>query len=557
MRASWRRGTARAGRSAAALLAAAWPLAALAAAAAEPAQPAAASIDKVLEYIERSWQTLTRSHRDLLAAARDPKLGEPAGGRWPVYVSAREDRAAVERQLRLDVPAADRARLDLRTLPADPRAIHQHGLLYVPKPYVVPGGRFNELYGWDSYFILRGLLEAGRLESARDVVDDHVYEVEHYGTVLNANRSYYLTRSQPPFLGRMILGVHDESRDDRWLARVRPALESYYQYWTREPHLIPGLGLSRYHDSGAGPAPEVVAAERDEHGLTHYDRVRAYYRTHPVTAYDPDLYYDRKADALTPLFYAGDRAMRESGFDPSNRFGPFSVDILHYAPVCLNALLYQMEQDAAEVARRLGDASGAGGWRARADARRDRIASHLWDADRGLFLDWNFRTSRRSTYEFAATFFPLWVGAASAEQAEAVRRNLPVFEAPGGVLTSPYATGNQWDAPFGWAPVQMIAVEGLRRYGFHADADRLARKFLGTVAKEFAEHGTIVEKYDLCRRESDVAAGIRFGYSNNEIGFGWTNAAFLVLRRGLVERGVPIAAEPETSSAACAALAAK
>ncbi|MGE0453365.1 MAG: trehalase family glycosidase [Vicinamibacteria bacterium] len=541
------------------LLAAALALApgALAPAVPAPDRAPAAVEARLLAYVEQAWGTLTRSRRDLLAAARDEKVEAPAGGRWPVYVSAKEDRAAIERELRLSVPTSDLAQIELRTLPADTKSLRRHGLLYVPKPYVVPGGRFNELYGWDTYFILRGLLEAGRVEAARDLVDNHVYEVEHYGTVLNANRSYYLTRSQPPFLGRMILEVHDRTRDDGWLARVRGALTAYHAYWTREPHLVPGLGLSRYHDSGQGPAPEVLVHERDAQGRTHYDRALEYYRTHEVTAYDLRLFYDRKAGRLTPLFFEGDRAMRESGFDPSFRFGPFSVDIVHHAPVCLNSLLFQLERDAAELARRLGDAAGAREWNAKAEARGERIGRLLWNDEKGLFLDWNFRRSRPSDYAFATTFFPLWTGAASPAQAERVRRNLAVFEAPGGVLTSPRVSGSQWDAPFGWAPLQLVAVEGLRRYGFHADADRLARRFLSLVAKEFDEHGTIVEKYDLCRRESDVAQGLRFGYSSNEIGFGWTNGAFLVLRRQLVERGVALSAGDESQTAACAALSSK
>jgi alpha,alpha-trehalase len=128
------------------------------------------------------------------------------------------------------------------------------------------------------------------------------------------------------------------------------------------------------------------------------------------------------------------------------------------------------------------------------------------------------------------------VGMASPAQAARVRANLARFEAPGGLLTSTTVSGSQWDAPFGWAPLQLAAVEGLRLYGYNEDADRLARKFLDLVTKEFEEHGTIVEKYDVQRRESDVSAGIRFGYSSNEIGFGWTNAAFVELLAGLQTR---------------------
>jgi alpha,alpha-trehalase len=245
------------------------------------------------------------------------------------------------------------------------------------------------------------------------------------------------------------------------------------------------------------------------------------------------MYYDRKADRLTPLFYKGDRSMRESGFDPSNRFGPFAVDIIHYVPVCLNSLLYKMERDAADIHSILGRGEQALFWEKRAAARRLAMNRYLWDEKAGLFFDYNFQTRRRRPYEFSTTFYPLWAGQASPAQAARVHANLPRFEAPGGVRTSNTVSGNQWDAPFGWAPLQMIAVEGLRRYGYAEDADRVAGKFISLVAKEFQEHGTIVEKYDLRRLESGVAAGIQFGYSANQIGFGWTNAVFLELLAGM------------------------
>jgi len=499
-----------------------------------PAQdfPSPERIAEVRSYIKQGWATLTRSSRDLPAAAPDPKMKAHRGA-WPVYLSPREDRARVEAALEKQLDAAGRAQIVLRTLPADLKQIAEHGLLYLPHPYVVPGGRFNEMYGWDSYFILVGLLRDGEVARAKDMTDNFVYEVEHYGTVLNANRTYYLSRSQPPFLTRMILGVFGKTRDLPWLCSTLPALERLYRFWTSPPHLIPEIGLSRYFDLGEGPAPEVLSDEVDERGRTHYDRVRESYRKNEVTDYDLALFYDKERDRLTDLFYKGDRSMRESGFDPSNRFGPFSVDIVHYAPVCLNVLLYQVEVDAAEIYGTLQDAAAARRWKARADERRQRIDRYLWDAPAGLYFDYNFKTGRRRPYEFATTFYPLWAGIASPEQAARVVKNLPLFEAGGGLLTSTQTTGNQWDAPFGWAPLQLLGVEGLRRSGYKAEADRLARKFVALVAKEFAEHGTIVEKYDVRRSESEVSAGIRFGYSTNEVGFGWTNAAFLELLAGL------------------------
>jgi alpha,alpha-trehalase len=504
-------------------------------------------------YIKKSWTTLTRSNADLVVAARDPKLPRPPEGPFPVYLSAKEDPARVDKVLAAVLPPAERRKIELRTLPAGPLALDRHGLLYLPQPYVVPGGRFNEMYGWDSYFILVGLLRDGEHERARDMVENFLYEIDHYGTILNANRTYFLSRSQPPFLSRMVLGVFGHNADRQWLRRVRPALEAYYRYWTTGEHRVPGQPLSRYWDSGEGPAPEVLSDEKDAQGRTHYDRVREYYRSHTVTDYDVSRYYDRARDELTPLFYKGDRSMRESGFDPSHRFGPFNVDIIHYAPVCLNSLLFQMERDLAEVERTLGEDAAAKAWDDRAKQRRKAVDKYLWDPAAGLYFDYNFELKRRRPYEFATTFWPLWVGLASDAQAARVRAALPRFEAPGGLLTSTTVSGNQWDAPFGWAPLQLPAVDGLRRYGFHDDADRIARKFLDLVAKEFEEHGTIVEKYDVQRRESDVSTGIRFGYSSNEVGFGWTNAAFVELLAGLQSRPAraAYAALPEISVFRC------
>jgi alpha,alpha-trehalase len=504
-------------------------------AAAQPL-PDEALLGRVRDYIKKSWQTLSRSNRDLLRALPDPKLPRKPGEPWPLYIAATEERERIAREIRGEVGADAMRRIEIRTLPSDRLAIADHGLLYLPRPYVVPGGRFNEMYGWDSYFIQVGLLRDDELARARDMVENFLYEIRHYGTILNANRTYFLSRSQPPFLTRMILGVYERTKDREWLRATVPAIETYYRFWTVEPHVIPEIGLSRYFDVGEGPAPEVVSDEKDARGRTHYDRAREYYRMHDVTDYDESLYYDQERDRLTPLFYKGDRSMRESGFDPSSRFGPFSVDIVHHAPSCLNSLLFLMEQEAAGIMETLGDATSARTWRTRAAERRERIDRFLWDEKAGTYYDYNFRTKRQRKYDFATAFYPLWVGAASKTQAAAVRGNLSKLEAPGGLLTSTQATGNQWDAPFGWAPLQMIAVEGLRRYGFDEDADRLASKFIGLVAKEFQEHGTIVEKYDMRRRESDVEAGITFGYSANQIGFGWTNGVVLDLLAGLRQR---------------------
>jgi alpha,alpha-trehalase len=494
-----------------------------------------AQLQAIRNYIKQSWRTLQRSNAKLADAAVDPKFKTSAGSRWPVYVSRREDFKAVEAKLRQEMPAADVAKIELRRLPDDLGDIKQHGLLYLPNPYVVPGGRFNEMYGWDSYFIQVGLLRDGEIELAKDMIDNFLYQIDNYGKILNANRTYYLTRSQPPFLTQMILGVYRKTRDRRWLQSTVPAIEKTYRLWTEEPHLTKSTGLARYYDFGDGPAPEAVADERDAQGRTHYDRVKEYYRTHEVKDYDVSKFYDKEKDQLTALFYKGDRSMRESGFDPSNRFGPFSADIIEHNSVCLNSLLYLMETETAEIMKLTGRARDASRWLDRARARKAQINRLMWDAKDGLYYDYNVAEKRVRRYPFATTFYPLWAGIADRAQAARVVANLHRFERPGGLLTSTQVTGSQWDAPFGWAPLQLIAVNGLRRYGYNQEADRLAVNFLSLVLKEFIAHNTIVEKYDVEARKSQISAGLKFGYTSNEIGFGWTNAAFIEIYAGLPE----------------------
>ena len=168
-------------------------------------------------------------------------------------------------------------------------------------------------------------------------------------------------------------------------------------------------------------------------------------------------------------------------------------------------------------------------WRALASERQARVEALLWDDGAGQYFDYDFAHARRRPYPFATTFWPLWAGLASPAHAGRVRDQLAVFERRGGVVTSTTVTGAQWDAPFGWAPLQLFAVDGLRRYGYRDDADRIARAFLSMLVEDFERRGTLVEKYDVERRTSDVAGRLTFGYTSNEVGFGWTNGVALEL----------------------------
>ena len=532
-----------------------------------PAAPASVPQDQglkpILNYISSAWDTLTRSMTECKSVV-DPKITAtsvlylPAGFAEPSALQTLSGDCKV-RVEHLPVPIHQLG--EINTSNIDPP-----GLLYLPNKYVVPGGRFNEMYGWDSYFIIRGLLRAGRVDLARGMVDNFFFEIENYGAMLNANRTYYLTRSQPPFLSSMFVDVYqamqkqgarkDAGENRAWLERAYNDLEKDYRMWTRDPHLAGQTALSRYYDFGEGPPPEAV---KDETGF--YRKVGEYFFLHPGQAddYVVGLKPDRKqavagspyslqvCDAplsmaqptceparqfkLSADYYKGDRSMRESGFDVSFRFGAFGSATHHYAPVCLNSLLYKTEKDLAQISLWLGNNDHAKEWSKRAEDRKKLVNHYLWNGEQGLFFDLNFMTKQMSSYQYASTFYPLWAGLATPEQAKAVAGNLKIFERPGGIPMSTFDSGAQWDLPYGWGNIEMVVIDGLRRYGYNNDADRVSYEFLSTVAENFRRDGNIREKYNVVTRSSE--AHVELGYEMNVVGFGWTNAAFLELLHGL------------------------
>jgi len=528
-------------------------LAALALGLAKGAVAAPPDSAKTLQYIHAGWKTLTRSLDDCSAladskVATHPMLYLPAGFETPAGLPALAKKCGVE--LRVLPRKIDRVG------EVNPSELPAQGVLYLPHPYVVPGGFFNEMYGWDSYFIVLGLIADHHGELAKGMVENQLFEVEHYGAVLNANRTYYLTRSQPPFLSSMVRSVLADrgafaSDDDAraWLRHVFPLLVRDHALWTSNEHLAGDTGLSRYFDYGTGPVPEMRDAK-------YLQDVIRWLRAHP----NEDPGYLVKASArpddaeaaqlkrtscdvrassvcaaawidgyrLTADFYLGDRAMRESGFDITFRFGPFAGSTHHYAPICLNSLLYRYETDLAQFAQRIGLAAEAKSWTAIAEARRMAIDKYLWQPDQGTYADYDATLGKASGYAYVTAFYPLWAGAASKAQAAALAAKIDVFERKGGLSMSHTDSGAQWDEPFGWAPNNWLAVAGLDANGFHEDARRLARKFDATIDRGFADDGTIREKYNMVSGDAKVA--IKTGYKDNVIGFGWTNGVYLKMQ---------------------------
>jgi alpha,alpha-trehalase len=430
--------------------------------------------------------------------------------------------------------------------------------IIVGEPFVVPGGRFNEMYGWDSYFTILGLLTDGKQELAKSMVDNLIYEIEHYGQILNANRTYYLTRSQAPFLSSMILAVYDhlpkngETRN--WLTRtLNSAILEYENVWTNSHHGTK-TGLTRYFDMGVGQPPEVEPG--------HFNAVYSHYARHHSMNVESFVQSYTSGNLGVPEldeYFIHDRAMRESGHDSSYRLVGQCADLV---TVDLNSLLYKTEADIASIIRRefkgtfktsTGRIERSQVWELRAATRRTQIDNYLWNRERGAFFDFNVRLQKQTGYISATTFYPLWAQLATPEQACSLVKNaLPLLEMAGGIAGSteesrgPISENRpptQWDFPNGWAPHQILIWEGLQNYGYIEEAKRLAYRWLHTITSNAVNYnGVVPEKFDVvaCSHHVDAEygnVGTTFSYVTHE-GFAWTNASYQLGLRVLSKKSI-------------------
>lgn len=418
-------------------------------------------------------------------------------------------------------------------------------------PFVVPGGRFNEMYGWDSYFEVLGLLIDDRVTLSMGMVDNFVYQIQNYGKILNANRSYYLTRSQPPFLTDMALQVYSKlpktnmDSNIAWLKKVfQAAIKEYKCVWMSAPRYVSETGLSRFHGEGIGMPPETESS--------HFDAILSPY----AQKYGVDIPTFSKmyneGDVTEPEldeYFVHDRAVRESGHDTTYRLEHKCANI---CPLDLNCLLYKYEIDIGITIRDLfqdnlrledGTIECSTNWFKRANKRKELINKYCWDEEKGMYFDYDIRLKAKNPYESVTVFFALWAGVASKEQAcKLVSNNLKLFEVQGGLVSgTEHSRGiidlmrpnRQWDYPFGWAPHQIIAWRGLGLYGFQDIAKRLAYRWLFTITKSFVDfNGVVPEKFDVVGLNHRVKVeygnvGVDFKFIPRE-GFGWMNSSFKV-----------------------------
>lgn len=370
-------------------------------------------------------------------------------------------------------------------------------LLGVPKPYLVPsftektGFDYNELYYWDSYFMVQGLLDAEHEVLVKGILEDLMALFTRFKVIPNASRTYLMGRSQPPFLTSFIFDIYQAYQPgDVWLKEaIELAKQEYATVW---------LGVKKPN-------------ERQVYkGLSRY--------------------YD--------INYLHDLAEAESGWDMTPRF---SRKALNFLPVDLNALLYKYEMDFARAARIFGDKREAARWEDAATVRKTTMNELMWDRIRGLFYDYNYVKEKRGNVSSLAAYFPMWAGMVDDKQAAVMVKALRRFENKGGLATTDslqvtqYVLGTmptQWAYPNGWAPLHFVVIKGLERYGYHADARRIAMKWLKSNLSWYNTHGVFLEKYNVVSPEKPPVKGV---YPSQE-GFGWTNSVFERLCLDYVDR---------------------
>lgn len=398
--------------------------------------------------------------------------------------------------------------------------VNRGSLIALPYPYIVPGGRFGEQFYWDSYFIMLGLAADGQWSVINDMMKNYQFMIRKYGYIPTANRSYFLSRSQPPFFVEMVRLVARHYGKRRvylsylpyllseyrfWMKGRERALRTDYKSWRRVVHMNDGSVMNRYYDNLTTPRPE-----------SHREDIEA-----------AEVAQARQADRL----YLHLRAAAESGWDFSSRWfhDPADITTIHTAdilPIDLNCLLYRLEDTIAECYHVMKNVSLAKKFANLAETRRQAINTYFWDEKDGIYRDYNFHLGQMTTSEHLAMAFPLYAGVASQDQADRVAEYLrQKFLHAGGLVTTLVDSGQQWDSPNGWAPLQWVAIEGLRNYGHDELADEVKRRWMKLTEDVYAKHKKLVEKYDVVGKNG-LGGGGEYPLQD---GFGWTNGVYAAL----------------------------
>ena len=394
-------------------------------------------------------------------------------------------------------------------------------LLPVPYPYIVPGGRFRALYYWDTYFTMLGLAAAGKWDLIEGIMKDYVYLIRKFGYIPNASTTYQASRSQAPYFAMMVDLVGSKKGRKRTLARYLPQLRKEYHFWMegvdrlegnqlayrRVAKMPDGEILNRYYDNKSTPRPEMYLEDIKTSAAAR----------------------DRRPSQV----YADLRAAAESAWDFSARWFAdekhiSTIQTTNIIPVDLNCLLAYLELSIAHGYEAVLQSHLAEKYHQRAIRRIAAIQKYCWDEKEGFYFDYDFTAQKRTNVYSLAAVWPLFTGITTQECAERVAAKLERdFLKKGGLVSTLSKTGQQWDYPNGWAPLEWASIKGLRLYGLNRLANEIKRRWVATNELTFQKYYKLVEKYDVVHPEESGGGG---EYPLQD-GFGWTNGVLLALLR--------------------------
>lgn len=386
--------------------------------------------------------------------------------------------------------------------------IEGSSLIPLPHPYIVPGGRFQEIYYWDSYFTMLGLAKSNKWNVIENMIENFTFLINNYGYIPNGNRTYFLSRSQPPYFSLMIelLALHNGTHV---YVKYLNALQKEYDFWMDKTqptkhvvHMPDGSLLNRYYDPSDKPRPE---------------------------SYYSEIELAEKYNGDEKLLFQNLRAACESGWDFSGRWFKdgktfTEIDILNIVPVDLNCLLYHLESSLALAYRHEENKTESDRYTKKAMLREDAINKYFYNESDGWFYDYNTSTNTLSAQKTIAGITPFFFDIPKSETiikaADIIRKN---FLKPGGVVTTLVDTGQQWDSPNGWAPLQWITIKALDEYGEINLAQEIAKRWAQLNIKVYKSTGKLMEKYNVV--DTNLTAG--GGEYQSQDGFGWTNGVLL------------------------------
>ena len=393
-------------------------------------------------------------------------------------------------------------------------------LIALPHKYIVPGGRFAEQFYWDSYFVMLGLVADKRWDLVEMMMKNYTYMIRKFGFIPTANRTYFLSRSQPPFFSHMVKLLAQHRGNRRTLAEYLPYMLAEHRFWmkgsgrldeqefksfARVVKMPDGSLLNRYYDNKSTPRPESLREDVETSSGA----------------------FNRAADRVHLHLRAG----AESGWDFSSRWfdDPSDITTIHTAdiiPVDLNCLIYHLEMTIAQAYRLILQPRLAKRYQQKAERRAKAIEKYCWDENEGFYFDYNFHQQTSTRHLTLAGAFPLYVKIANSKQAAKVAEKLERdFLKPGGLVMTMYDNGQQWDAPNGWAPLQWTSIQGLRSYGFHRLSDEIKKRWTATNIGIYRRDGKLIEKYNVVDPHK-LGGG---GEYEVQDGFGWTNGVLAAL----------------------------